>query len=140
MSDLQIDRMRILIVDDDAEIRDIVKSFLLSFGFKTFVEASDGGEGYRHVLDTTRRIDLIISDWDMPRTDGLSFLRAVRGHRSRSSTPFIMITSQQSQEKLKITNAKKHSVDCYIVKPFQSETLKEKVWQALELNEKSKAS
>ncbi|OFZ29545.1 MAG: hypothetical protein A2622_07240 [Bdellovibrionales bacterium RIFCSPHIGHO2_01_FULL_40_29] len=132
-----MDRMVILIVDDDNEIRSIMKDYLTIFGFRSFIEAKDGAEAYRFILDSVQRIDLIISDWEMPRTDGLTLLRAVRKHPARHSTPFIMVTSQQSQEKLKITHAKRHAVDCYIIKPFRAEVLKEKVMQALKLYEDS---
>ncbi|MBC7741176.1 MAG: response regulator [Bdellovibrionaceae bacterium] len=140
MSQLKIERLIVLIADDDEQVREIIKEYLTIFGFKTFIEAKDGSEAYRYVLDTIQRIDLIISDWEMPRTDGLTLLRAVRTHPTRSQTPFIMITSQQSQEKMKITNAKKQAVDCYIIKPFRADVLKEKVIQALKLNVKDKAS
>lgn len=140
MADAHIERMIVLIVDDDEEVRDIIKNYMIHFGFKNFLEAKDGSEAYRFVLDDRQKIDLIISDWDMPRADGLTLLRAVRSHTTRASTPFIMVTSQQSQEKLKITNAKRFSVSCYIIKPFRSETLQEKVWQALKLDEKTEAS
>ena len=135
MKEVTLDKRVILIVDDDPEIRSIVKNYMIHFGFKNFIEAKDGAEAYRFVLDTIQRIDLIISDWEMPLTDGLALLRAVRKHTSRSETPFIMVTSQQSQERLKISNAKKHQVDCYIIKPFRAEVLKEKVWHALNLHE-----
>ncbi len=135
MKDVTLDKRVILIVDDDPEIRSIVKNYMIHFGFKNFIEAKDGAEAYRFVLDTIQRIDLIISDWEMPLTDGLALLRAVRKHTTRSETPFIMVTSQQSQERLKISNAKKHQVDCYIIKPFRAEVLKEKVWAALKLND-----
>jgi len=82
-------------------------------------------------LDPLVRIDLVICDWEMPKTDGLTFLKAVRGHRSRKDTPFIMVTSQQSQERMKITKAKLNHVDAYIVKPFRSETLRQKVFEVL---------
>ena len=62
---------------------------------------------------------------------GLTFLRAVRAHRNRADLPFIMVTSQQSQERMKVTKAKKHLVDAYIVKPFRAETLRQKVFQVL---------
>jgi len=139
MAELHLERMIILIADDDAEIRDIIKNYLMHFGFKIFLEAKDGSEAYRYILDERQKIDLIISDWEMPRTDGLSLLRALRSHNTRSNIPFIMVTSQQSQEKLKISNAKKFAVNSYIIKPFRSETLHEKVWQVLKLNEKLKA-
>jgi len=135
MNVAQMEKMVILIVDDDSEIRMIIKNYLLHFGFKNFLEAKDGAEAYRFVLDSIQRIDLIISDWEMPLTDGLALLRAVRKHTHRSNTPFIMVTSQQSQERLKISNAKKAQVDCYIIKPFRAEVLKDKVWTALKLYE-----
>jgi two-component system chemotaxis response regulator CheY len=127
--------MVVLIVDDDLEVRHVIKNYLTMFGFKTFLEANDGAEAYGHILDSIQRIDLIISDWEMPRTDGLALLKAVRSHSYRSATPFIMVTSQQSQERMKITKAKRNAVDCYIIKPFRSEVLKEKVWQALKLDQ-----
>lgn len=130
---INIARITILIVDDDDEVRQIMKDYLSMFGFMTFIEARDGAEAYRYILDTIQKIDLIISDWEMPRTDGLSLLKAVRNHNSRFATPFIMVSSQQSQERMKINSAKRYSIDNYIIKPFRSETLKDKVFQALKL-------
>ncbi len=128
---LKIERLTVLVVDDDDVIRKIIIEHLMSFGFKNFLEAKDGAEAFRHVVDQIQRIDLIISDWEMPRTDGLTFLRAVRAHKHRTDTPFIMVTSQQTDERMKISNAKKHHVDSYIVKPFRGDTLREKVFQVL---------
>lgn len=135
MKKVSIENMVVLLVDDDSEVREIIKDYMILFGFKNFLEAQDGAEAYRYVLDTIQRIDLIISDWEMPRTDGLALLKAVRGNQTRCLTPFIMVTSQQSQERIKIKNAKRFAVDSYIVKPFRSEVLKEKIIQVLELDE-----
>ncbi len=131
MSKMKLDRMVVLVVDDDDIVRKIIIEHLTSFGFKVFLEARDGAEAFRFVVDQIQRIDLIISDWEMPRTDGLTFLRAVRAHKQRGNTPFILVTSQQSQERMKISSAKKHHVDSYIVKPFRGEVLREKVYQVL---------
>lgn len=128
---MKLERMNVLVVDDDEIVRKIIIEHLMSFGFKQFLEARDGAEAFRFIVDQTQRIDLIISDWEMPRTDGLTFLRAVRAHKHRMDTPFIMVTSQQTQEREKISSAKKHHVDSYIVKPFRGETLREKVFQVL---------
>ncbi len=133
MSKVRISSMTVLIVDDDDEVRAIIRDYMTMYGFRTFLEARDGAEAYRFVLDTIQRIDLIISDWEMPRTDGLSLLKAVRAHNTRYSTPFILVTSQQSQERMKITNAKRHAVDSYIIKPFRSDVLREKVFAALKI-------
>lgn len=123
--------LSVLVVDDDKMIRDIVIQHLRAMGFQKFIEAADGSEAYKILVDGTQRVDLILCDWEMPRTDGLTFLRAVRKSRTRAQTPFIMITSQQSQERMKISKAKKNQVDAYIVKPFRAETLKAKVFQVL---------
>lgn len=123
--------LTVLVVDDDEMIRQIIVQQLRVIGFQKFIEASNGTEAYKSVLDPLVKIDIIICDWEMPKTDGLTFLRAVRGHRNRADTPFIMVTSQQSQERMKITKAKQHNVDAYIVKPFRAETLRQKIFQVL---------
>jgi two-component system chemotaxis response regulator CheY len=128
---MKLERMVVLVVDDDEVVRKIVIEHLMSYGFKHFLEAKDGTEAFKYIVDSIQRVDLIISDWEMPRTDGLTFLRAVRANKHRAETPFIMVTSQQSQERQKISSAKAHHVDSYIVKPFRGETLREKVFQVL---------
>ncbi len=138
MSLPKLDHMIVLVVDDDDIVRKIIVEHLSSFGFRHFLEARDGSEAFRFVVDRIQRIDMIISDWEMPRTDGLTFLRAVRAHKHREDTPFIMVTSQQSHERMKISNAKKHQVDSYIVKPFRGDTLREKVFQVLFAAEEKK--
>lgn len=123
--------VNILVVDDDTMCRNIIVSQLALIGLHRVIEAKNGAEGHKYVLDTTTRIDLIICDWEMPKADGLTLLRAVRQHRTRAKTPFIMVTSQASQERMKITKAKLHDVDGYIVKPFHSAVLREKVLEIL---------
>lgn len=123
--------LTVLVVDDDTMIRQIIIQQLRVIGFQKFLEATNGTEGFKFILDPLQRVDIIICDWEMPKTDGLTFLRAVRSHRTRGQTPFIMVTSQQSQERMKISKAKKHLVDAYIVKPFRAETLRQKVFQVL---------
>jgi two-component system chemotaxis response regulator CheY len=129
--DLKIERLFVLVVDDDEVVRKLVIEHLSNFGFKNFIECKDGAEGFKYIIDPIQKVDLVISDWEMPRTDGLTFLRAVRSSKHKSDVPFIMITSQQSHERMKITSARQHHVDSYIVKPFRGEVLREKVFQVL---------
>lgn len=144
MNTPKVDRMVVLVVDDDEVVRKIIVEHMTAFGFKHFLEAKDGTEAFRFIVDQIQRIDLIISDWEMPRTDGLTLLRAVRAQKHRADTPFIMVTSQQTEERAKISNAKKHHVDSYIVKPFRGDILRDKVFQVLlaheELKKKNEAS
>lgn len=138
--DLKINHMTVLVVDDDKMVREIIVQHLKAIGFSKFIEASNGSDAYKTMVDTTARIDLILCDWEMPKTDGITFLRAIRSSRLRSNIPFIMITSQQSEERSKITQAKKHLVDSYIVKPFRAETLREKIFEVLTAHAEKKAT
>lgn len=123
--------LTVLVVDDDPMIRNIIVQNLKTIGFQKFLEAANGSDAHKFILDPLQNVDLIICDWEMPKTDGLTFLRAVRSHRTRAQTPFIMVTSQQSQERMKITKAAQNEVSAYIVKPFRAETLRQKVFQVL---------
>lgn len=123
--------LTVMVVDDDPMVRQIIIQNLKAVGFQKFLEAGDGSEAHKHILDPLQNVDLVICDWEMPKTDGLTLLRAIRSHRTRGHIPFIMVTSQQSQERMKITKAAQNQVDAYIVKPFRAETLREKVFEVL---------
>ena len=116
-----------LVVDDDGMVRDIIIQYLKSYGFKNIIEAKDGRAALKYVRNSAVQIDFIISDWEMPHVDGLTLLRAVRGEVHRKDTKFMMVTSQGSHERMKISKAAKSRVDAYIVKPFRSELFKEKI-------------
>jgi two-component system chemotaxis response regulator CheY len=68
--------IKILIVDDFATMRRILKNILKQLGFKNLVEADDGTTAWE-VLEG-QQIDLIISDWNMPKMTGLELLKKVR--------------------------------------------------------------
>ena len=127
----QIREMTVLIVDDDKTIRDIIQQNLRGIGFQRFLHAANGVEGHKQIQNSKNDVSLILCDWDMPVADGLTLLRAVRGDEKHLDTPFIMVTAQQTQERLKISQAAKYRVDAYIVKPFQMDTLRTKVLQVL---------
>mgnify|MGYP001285192834 CR=1 FL=1 len=115
--------MKILVVDDFATMRRIVKNILTQLGFKNIIEADDGTTA----LDILKseKVGLIISDWNMPKMTGLDLLKAVRGDASMGNTPFIMVTAEAQQDNIIL--AVKAKVSQYIVKPFTAETLAEKL-------------
>ncbi|MFZ5776209.1 MAG: response regulator [Thermodesulfobacteriota bacterium] len=115
--------MKILVVDDFATMRRIVKNILTQLGFKNIIEADDGTTA----LDVLKaeKIGLIISDWNMPKMTGLDLLKAVRSDASMANTPFIMVTAEAQQDNIIL--AVKAKVSQYIVKPFTAETLAEKL-------------
>lgn len=115
--------IHILIVDDVMSARRVVKRQLERFGYKSFSEGNHGGEALE-VLKK-EKINLIISDWSMPQFNGIDLLNAVRADAFHKSIPFIMITSTADRED--IVDAVKRGVSDYIVKPFTTELLGEKV-------------
>lgn len=123
----------IMIVDDDAMVRDIIHEYLQTYGYRHILLMKDGADAVRYLQSPRHRVDLIISDWEMPELDGLGLLQAIRKNPSRKDTKFLMLTSQRSQERAKITRAAHWRVDAYIVKPFRGHVLKEKVEQLLEI-------
>ena len=115
--------MKILVVDDFATMRRIVKNILTQLGFKNIIEADDGTTAL-NVLKS-EKIGLIISDWNMPKMTGLDLLKAVRADTRMANTPFIMVTAEAQQDNIIL--AVKAKVSQYIVKPFTAETLSEKL-------------
>lgn len=115
--------MKVLVVDDFATMRRIIKNILTQLGFKNIVEADDGTTA----LEILRQenINLIISDWNMPKMTGLELLKTVRSNAAMSSIPFIMVTAEAQQDNIIL--AVKAKVSQYIVKPFTAETLGEKI-------------
>ncbi len=115
--------MRILVVDDFATMRKIIKNILSQLGFKNIIEADDGTTAWE--ILQKEPVDLIISDWNMPKMSGLELLKKVRSDDKLKDTPFLMVTAEAQKEN--IIEAAKYKVSQYIVKPFTPETLKEKL-------------
>ena len=115
--------MKVLVVDDFATMRRIVKNILTQLGYKNIIEADDGTTA----LDILKqeKIDLIISDWNMPKMTGLDLLKNVRANPDMATTPFIMVTAEAQQDNIIL--AVKAKVSQYIVKPFTADTLGEKI-------------
>ncbi len=117
--------VRTLIVDDSSVMRKIVERALRQAGLDPLVvlEAGSGTEG----LDVLRlhKVDLILSDINMPSMDGLEFLRQIRAQNLADGTPVVMITTESSEEHVK--QAILAGAQGYIRKPFTAEQVKERV-------------
>lgn len=121
----------ILLVDDDAMVRDVLNEYLKEIGFRHVMSFRDPQKALKILQDPHVPIGLILSDWEMPGMTGLTLLKAVRNHPTRSRTKFIMITSQQSMERFKVTQAAQLHVNSYLVKPFQMHMLKERIFHVM---------
>ena len=119
---------RILVIDDMPSIRDLVKSQLKSMGFQSIVEAQDGQEGLQ-ILDKrlmdSEPIQLVISDWNMPKLKGLELLKKVRASAEFKDLPFVLLTSEAEREQ--VTEAVLSGVSQYIVKPFSAKIFEDKL-------------
>lgn len=115
--------MKILVVDDFSTMRRIVKNVLKQLGY-TNIEEAENGEQALGMLQGGG-FEFVVSDWNMPVMDGLQLLTSVRGDPSIKDTPFLMVTAEA--EKDKVVAAVKAGVNNYIVKPFTTETMKEKL-------------
>ncbi|MFP3928933.1 MAG: chemotaxis response regulator CheY [Desulfobacteraceae bacterium] len=115
--------IKVLVVDDFATMRRIVKGVLKQLGFSNIIEAEDGTSA----MDLLRKekIGLVVSDWNMPKMTGLDLLKAIRADEDLKSTPFIMVTAEGQKEN--VIEAVKAGVNNYIVKPFTPETFSEKL-------------
>lgn len=123
--------LAILVVDDDAMVKSILVDYLHAMGFKNVTAAPKSSQALKIIQEGKEQIDLVISDWEMPDVSGLTLLKAVRNHPDRRSTPFILVTSQRSMERFKITQAAQWAVDSYIMKPFRLELLRQKIFEVM---------
>jgi len=116
-------KMKILVVDDFSTMRRIVKNILKELGYENVFEADDGTTAWS--ILKREKIDLIISDWNMPQMSGIELLKTVRTTESLKDLPFLMVTAEGQKEN--VLEAVKNRVNNYIVKPFTPETLMEKI-------------
>jgi chemotaxis signal transduction protein/ABC-type nitrate/sulfonate/bicarbonate transport system substrate-binding protein/CheY-like chemotaxis protein len=118
----------ILLVEDAAVMRKIELKTLKSLGFDTVIEAADGEIAVAK-LQKNEKIDLIISDWNMPNKDGYELLVWVRGEEKYKHIPFLMATGQGEKKQEK--KAVEAGVSSFVAKPFNQDELNRKIEEAL---------
>jgi two-component system, chemotaxis family, chemotaxis protein CheY len=118
--------MKVLVVDDFATMRKIIKNVLKQISIENVLEAENG----KHALNILGgdTVDLIISDWIMPEMTGIEFLKACKADDNIKKIPFIMVTAEAQKDN--IMEAIKSGVDNYIVKPFTPDKLREAIDKA----------
>ena len=119
--------MKILVVDDYATMRRIIRNLLSQLGYTDIEEAADGAAALQVLRQ--QRFELVISDWNMEPMTGLQLLKEVRADARLKDLPFIMVTAESKTEN--VIAAKQAGVSNYIVKPFNAETLKQKIASVL---------
>lgn len=115
--------MKFLVVDDFSTMRRIVRNLLKELGFSNVIEAEDGVDALRKLR--AESFDFVVSDWNMPNMTGIDLLREIRKDEALKHLPVLMVTAEAKKEN--IIEAAQAGASGYVVKPFTSVTLDEKL-------------
>jgi DNA-binding response OmpR family regulator len=126
------DKSKVLVVDDNQDIRELVMHILDADGFHVF--SAPDGDNAKAILQSNQ-VDLILLDVMMPGTSGLELLQEIRtgSLKAHREVPVIMITAMAGTED--IDKALAIGANSYIVKPFRAALIRDKVRQILQMPE-----
>jgi len=120
--------IRILVVEDNEKIRKLLCNILSNVGYSNITEADNGVSAWEKLK--SEAYDLVLTDWMMPKMDGLELLKKTRtSDESFKNVPVMMITASDSTEN--IVEAAQWKVNGYIVKPFSVKTVVQKIQEAI---------
>lgn len=117
----------ILVADDSNVIRTIICSTLNELGFTNYTEAANGKIALDILAD--KAIDLVITDWHMPKLNGLELVNSIRKSNKLNHIPILMVTTRGMKDD--VLEAAHAGVNDYIVKPFTPDVLEEKIAKLL---------
>jgi two-component system, chemotaxis family, chemotaxis protein CheY len=115
--------MPVLVVDDYSTMVRIIRNLLKQLGFENVDDASDGAAALAKMR--AKKYGLVISDWNMEPMTGYELLKQVRADPAIRQVPFIMVTAESKTEN--VIAAKKAGANNYIIKPFNAQTLRDKI-------------
>lgn len=113
-------QLKVLVVDDTATSRMLVIDALQEIGFRQIAFARDGVEGLKAAMNS--KVHLIVSDYEMPGLDGVSFLKKLREYQPTRHIPFIMVTGRG--DRAVIERARQFGLNNFVPKPFTTASLK----------------
>ncbi len=125
--------VRILVVDDNLMMRQMLASQLNAMDYKDVSKAVHGVDAMSQLIDSHAKgnpFDLVLLDWSMPEMNGLDFLVKCRNDNRFAKTAIVMITSES--EKQNIVKALESGATSYLTKPFSPPVLQEKIRQVVE--------
>jgi CheY-like chemotaxis protein len=122
---INFNRLRFLVIDDNAHMRRILRTLLHGFGTREVYEAEDGAAGleaFTHYMP-----DIIITDWVMPIFDGLELAQMIRqpGANANPYVPIIMLSGHS--EKKRIVGARDAGITEFLAKPISAKALYERI-------------
>src|SRR5580700_11492311 len=122
---IDFNRLRFLVIDDNAHMRRILRTLLHGYGAREVYEAEDGASGlesFSHFMP-----DIVIADWVMPIFDGLELAQMIRqpGANANPYVPIIMLTGHS--EKKRVMSARDAGVTEFLAKPISAKSLYERI-------------
>ncbi len=121
---------KVMIIEDERDIGDLIKTQLDSAGLETEV-ARSGGEG-RDIIESGKNFDLYIIDWMLPEVSGIQLCQLIRSKEATKVTPVIMVTALTQSDN--IIQGLEAGADDYITKPFDMDVLIARVRAQLRRN------
>lgn len=115
--------LKVLIIEDQADTRAMIRNMLTEMGCTQIFEASDGRKGFQFVDSAIDFVDLVMCDWNMPGMTGMDLLRQLR--TVDPDIPFLMVTGRSDMSS--VMEAKASGVTAYITKPFSPTQLEAKL-------------
>lgn len=123
----EVERMRVLLVDDSMASRRHIRRLLEGMGVHDILEAINGKEAVKLLADTM--VDLVLTDYNMPEMDGKTLVEYIRTQSWQASVPILMLTSEQDQGRL--AAVERAGVSAICDKPFEGESIRQIIAQAL---------
>lgn len=117
--------LRILIVDDQDTVLELLREILRKLGLRNVDTAKDGAKALEMLRGAVDPYGLVLSDWNMRPVTGLQLLQAVRADPGLAQTPFIMITGEASKDR--VVTAIDAGTTSFIVKPFSLDAVKKRL-------------
>ena len=125
---MNVEALKVLIVDDHMLMRSMVENYCLSMGFKTIKACSGGAQALNDMR--TDDYDLVLMDWGMPDIPGIEVLKTLRADKKNDRTAIVMVTAES--EDLRLIEALEAGATSYLVKPFSQEDFEKNVRNVLE--------
>ena len=108
--------MKLLVAEDSPSMRKVVVRMLKSMGYDHVEESPDGADAWDKIRSD--KIDLLLTDFNMPRMSCLELTQHVRGNYTAAQLPILMFTTRN--QRADIIAAVKAGVNAYIAKPFNA--------------------
>lgn len=118
-----LEHFKVLVVDDTTTSRMLITDALQDMGIRKIAIAKDGEQALRSMMDQPAH--LVISDFNMPKLEGLGLLKAIRSYGPTRTTPFILLTGKGDRELLQ--RAISLGVNNFLTKPFTTPALKKAI-------------